>query len=245
CRLTPENTVAIQEALGSDIMMQFDECTPYPADRSYVARSMERSLRWAQRCQAARTPGRTLFGIVQGGMERDLRIQSAQALMAMDLDGYAIGGLSVGEPKQQMLEVLSYLPALLPPDQPRYLMGVGRPEDLVAGVAAGIDMFDCVMPTRNARNGQMFVSGGVINIKQSRYRDDPAPPDEHCRCDTCQQFSRAYLSHLFRSGEMLGLRLMTQHNLYYYAELMRSMRDAIAQGTFAAWQRSFLALAVD
>ncbi|MBF0158984.1 MAG: tRNA guanosine(34) transglycosylase Tgt [Magnetococcales bacterium] len=241
CCLTPENTVAIQEALGSDIMMQFDECIPYPADRAYTARSMERSLRWAQRCQAACTPGRTLFGIVQGGMERDLRMESAQALTALAMDGYAIGGLSVGEPKEQMLEVLSYLPASLPADKPRYLMGVGRPEDLVAGVAAGIDMFDCVMPTRNARNGQMFVPSGVMNIKQARYRDDPAPPDEQCGCATCRQFSRAYLNHLFHSGEMLGLRLMTQHNLYYYADLMRSMRTAIEQGCFESFQRTFYA----
>ena len=172
-------------------------------------------------------------------MERDLRTHSAQALVEMDFPGYAIGGLSVGEPKDLMLDVLSYTPALLPVDRPRYLMGVGRPEDLVAGVAAGIDMFDCVLPTRNARNGQMFVPWGVINIKQARYREDPLPPDARCGCDTCQQFSRAYLHHLFRQSEILALHLMTQHNLFYYAHLMDGMRAAITADRFADFRQEF------
>jgi queuine tRNA-ribosyltransferase len=239
CFLSPEIAVAIQHALGSDVMMQFDECTPYPAARDYVARSMELSLRWALRCRDACPEGATLFGIMQGGMHQDLRTLSAQALVEMDFPGYAIGGVSVGEPKELMYEVLSYAPALLPADRPRYLMGVGKPEDLVEGVAAGVDMFDCVLPTRNGRNGQMFVPWGVINIKQARYREDPRPPDVNCGCDTCRQFSRAYLHHTFRQGEILALHLMTQHNLYYYSSLMATMRAAIEAGQFAAFRNTF------
>ncbi|MBF0154227.1 MAG: tRNA guanosine(34) transglycosylase Tgt [Magnetococcales bacterium] len=242
CFLSPERVMAIQQSLGSDIMMQFDECPPYPAERDYVARSMELSLRWGERCLAARSPEAArgaLFGIVQGGVYADLRRASAAALVEMDFDGYAVGGLSVGEPKALMLEVLSYLPELLPVQRPRYLMGVGKPGDLVAAVARGIDMFDCVMPTRNARNGQLFVHDGVVNIKQARFREDPNPIDADCGCQACRQHSRAYLHHLFRNHEILGLRLMTQHNLFYYTDLMSRMRTAIATDSFAAFQAGF------
>ncbi|MBF0175682.1 MAG: tRNA guanosine(34) transglycosylase Tgt [Magnetococcales bacterium] len=240
CFLSPESVMTIQEALGSDIMMQFDECPPYPAERDYVARSMELSLRWGERCLAARSPeGGALFGIVQGGMHADLRRASAAALTEMAFDGYAMGGLSVGEPKEMMLEVLSYLPELLPAHKPRYLMGVGKPGDLVAAVARGVDMFDCVMPTRNARNGQLFVHDGVMNIKRAEYREDPNPVDPTCGCHACRHYSRAYLHHLFRNHEILGLRLMTLHNLHYYTDLMACMRLAIADGSFAAFQAGF------
>ena len=245
--LSPELAIQIQEALGSDIMMQLDECPPYPADRSYLARSLERSLRWARRCLDARTPHtpqtpqrqQALFGIVQGGMEEDLRRESAEGLLAMPCDGYALGGLSVGEPKALMMEVLSYAPSLLPRHQPRYLMGVGKPEDLVRAVKAGMDMFDCVLPTRNARNGQLFTPYGPLNIKQARFREDPSPIDATCLCTTCRHHCRAYLHHLFRSREMLGLRLMTQHNVHFYVTLMEDMRDAIQRNRFVAFEKRF------
>ncbi|MEO5368687.1 MAG: tRNA guanosine(34) transglycosylase Tgt [Magnetococcus sp. DMHC-1] len=242
CFLSPEIVMTIQEALGSDIMMQFDECPPYPAERDYVARSMELSLRWGKRCLAARSDSATrgaLFGIVQGGVHADLRRASAAALVEMEFDGYAVGGLSVGEPQEMMLEVLSSLPDLLPARRPRYLMGVGKPGDLVAAVALGIDMFDCVLPTRNARNGQLFVQDGVINIKQARYREDPKPLEETCGCHACRNYSRAYLHHLFRNHEILGLRLLTQHNLYFYTSLMAHMRTAIENDEFSAFQARF------
>ncbi|MEO5362418.1 MAG: tRNA guanosine(34) transglycosylase Tgt [Magnetococcus sp. DMHC-8] len=239
--LTPELAIQIQEALGADIMMQLDECPPYPATRAYLAQSLQMSLRWARRCLEARTPerGQALFGIVQGGMEADLRRESAEGLLAMHFDGYALGGLSVGEPKERMQEVLSYAPALLPEHQPRYLMGVGKPVDLVEAVAAGLDMFDCVLPTRNARNGQLLTRHGPMNIKQARFREDARPVDALCGCETCRQYSRAYLHHLFRSKEITGLRLMTLHNLHYYLQLMAVMREAIQQNRFAAFRRAF------
>ncbi|MEO5346650.1 MAG: tRNA guanosine(34) transglycosylase Tgt [Magnetococcus sp. YQC-9] len=240
--LSPEIAVRVQERLDSDILMQLDECPPYPAQRDYLARSMELSLRWAARCKAARSDpedGRALFGIMQGGMERDLRELSAQGLIEIGFDGYALGGLSVGEPKALMAEVLSYAPGLLPEAQPRYLMGVGKPEDLVMAVEAGVDMFDCVLPTRNARNGQLFTRRGAINVKIARFREDPNPADPECRCPACQRFSLAYLHHLFRAREILGHRLMTLHNLYYYQDLMAEMRRAVAADRFVAFKQEF------
>ena len=239
--LSAEIVIQIQEALGSDIMMQLDECPPFPADRTYLARSLALSLRWARRCLNARKPEskQALFGIVQGGMEADLRRESAAGLVDMGFDGYALGGLSVGEPKELMLEVLSYAPSLLPSQQPRYLMGVGKPEDLVRAVEAGIDMFDCVLPTRNARNGQLFTRNGPMNIKQARFREDPEPVDSTCDCETCYHYSRAYLHHLFRNNEILGLRLMTLHNLHYYLQLMADMREAIQQNRFLDFSNHF------
>lgn len=239
--LSPEIVIQIQEALGTDIMMQLDECPPYPADRTYLAHALTRSLRWARRCLDARKPEskQRLFGIVQGGMEADLRRESAAGLVDMGFDGYALGGLSVGEPKALMLEVLSYAPNLLPSHQPRYLMGVGKPEDLLWAVEAGIDMFDCVLPTRNARNGQLLTQNGPMNIKQAHFREDPKPVDATCSCETCQHYCRAYLHHLFRNNEILGLRLMTLHNLHYYLQLMSNMREAIDQDQFLAFKKKF------
>ncbi len=239
--LSPEIAIQIQEALGSDIMMQLDECPPYPADRSYLVQSLRLSLRWARRSLDARNPagGQALFGIVQGGMEADLRRESAEGLVEMGFDGYALGGLSVGEPKERMEEVLSYAPGLLPNHQPRYLMGVGKPADLVEAVGAGLDMFDCVLPTRNARNGQLLTQYGPMNIKQARFRDDPQPIDAACGCETCRHYSRAYLHHLFRNKEITGLRLMSLHNLHYYLQLMADMRAAIQQDRFAGFRRDF------
>ncbi|MBF0096880.1 MAG: tRNA guanosine(34) transglycosylase Tgt [Magnetococcales bacterium] len=239
--LSPELAIQIQEDLGSDIMMQLDECPPYPAKRDYLAKSLQLSVRWGARCLAARRPDRqqALFGIVQGGMEADLRQESAAALIELGFDGYALGGLSVGEPKEKMAEVLSYAPALLPKEQPRYLMGVGKPEDLVEAVAAGMDMFDCVLPTRNARNGQLLTRWGARNIKQARFREDARAVDAHCLCHCCQHYSRAYLHHLFRNKEIAVLRLMTLHNLHYYLDLMEGMRQAIATDRFAAFRADF------
>ena len=245
CFLSAETVIQIQEALGSDIMMQLDECPPYPADRTYLARSLALSLRWARRCLEARRPAhhqqnrQALFGIVQGGMEADLRRESAEGLVDMGFDGYALGGLSVGEPKELMLEVLSYAPSLLPSHQPRYLMGVGKPEDLVRAVEYGVDMFDCVLPTRNARNGQLLTRYGPMNIKQARFREDSEPVDSACHCETCRHYSRAYLHHLFRNKEILGLRLMTLHNLHYYLQLMVDIRTAIQQDQFLAFKKEF------
>lgn len=238
--LTPEISIAIQEALGSDIMMVFDECIPYPARLDYAAASTARSGRWAERSKRARTDASAaLFGIVQGGMERDLRRQSAEQLMAIDFDGYALGGLSVGEEAALMYEVMDWTLPLLPVDQPRYVMGVGTPENLVEGVSRGADMFDCVMPTRNARNGVLFTSTGKISIKQARYLDDERPIDSDCRCYTCRHYSRAYLRHLYQSREILASVLNTTHNLYYYQHLMSQMRDAIAAGSFDVFRAEF------
>jgi queuine tRNA-ribosyltransferase len=228
CFLTPEESIRIQKVLNSDIVMIFDECTPYPADENRAADSMRLSLRWAERSKHAHE-GNTnaLFGIVQGGMFENLRDESLRELVNIGFDGYAIGGLSVGEPKEDMLRILRHTSPQLPVNKPRYLMGVGTPEDLVAAVAHGIDMFDCVMPTRNARNGMLFTRYGDIKIKNAKYRLDTQPLDKNCMCYTCRNFTRAYLHHLHRIGEILGARLNTIHNLHYYHELMSEIRAAI------------------
>jgi queuine tRNA-ribosyltransferase len=238
--LTPEKSMEIQRALDSDVVMVFDECTPYPATREEVARSMAMSLRWARRSKDAHAGNaNALFGIVQGGMHDDLRDESLSGLLDIGFDGYAIGGLSVGEPKEDMLRVLARTAPRLPADRPRYLMGVGTPEDLVAGVSAGIDMFDCVLPTRNARNGWLFTRFGDIKIRNARYRTDTSPLDATCGCYTCRQFSRAYLHHLQRVNEILGARLATIHNLHYYLELMAGLRAAVHQDRLAAHTAAF------
>jgi queuine tRNA-ribosyltransferase len=238
--LSPELAIRIQLELGSDIAMCFDECTPYPADYAYVRDSMERTVRWAKRCRQAHEPsGQALFGIIQGGVHLDLRRTCLEKLLEIDFDGYAIGSLAVGEPKQAMLAVLEDLPARLPRDRPRYLMGVGTPEDLVEGVRWGFDLFDCVLPTRNARNGMLFTARGNIQIKNSCHADDDQPIDPGCRCYTCTRFSRAYLRHLFMARELLAYRLNTLHNLHYYIDLMARMRVAIANGDFLEWHRDF------
>lgn len=232
--LGPEESMQVQRALGSDIVMIFDECTPYPATREQAAESMERSLRWAERSKTAHgdSPA-ALFGIVQGGMHPELRRRSAEGLIEVGFDGYAIGGLSVGESEHEREEMLDFTCPLLPADRPRYLMGVGRPQDLLAAVARGVDMFDCVMPTRNARNGHLFTSRGVMKIRNARYERDTRPIDEDCECYTCAHHSRAYLKHLNRCNEILGHRLATVHNLHYYQKLMRRMREAIEAGRLA------------
>jgi queuine tRNA-ribosyltransferase len=245
--LSPEISMQIQKALNSDIVMQFDECTPYeidgrPATTEEAAKSMRMSLRWAQRSMNEFKGGENpnaLFGIVQGGMYENLRDESLAGLEDIDFPGLAIGGLSVGEPKEDMMRMLEHVGPRLPAHKPHYLMGVGTPEDLVAGVANGIDMFDCVMPTRNARNGWLFTRFGDVKIKNARYKDDPAPLDESCSCYTCKTFSRAYLHHLHRSKEILGARLNTIHNLHYYLNLMQEMRDAIDADGFHAFRLSF------
>jgi queuine tRNA-ribosyltransferase len=238
--LTPEISMQVQRALDSDIVMAFDECTPYPASRDEAARSMELSMRWAARSRAAHGENpNALFGIVQGGMHEDLRDVSLGALTSIGFDGYAIGGLSVGEPKEEMLRVLRHVAPRLPADRPRYLMGVGTPEDIVAGVQAGIDMFDCVLPTRNARNGWLFTRFGDVKIRNAVHRTDTRPLDDTCGCYTCRNFTRAYLHHLQRVNEILGARLATIHNLYYYLTLARELREAIAQGTLALYAAQF------
>ncbi|MFQ5508331.1 MAG: tRNA guanosine(34) transglycosylase Tgt [Leptospirillia bacterium] len=237
-RFTPEHSMAVQAALGADIAMVFDECLEYPATREVTARSTERSLAWARRSKAAhQLSGQALFGIVQGGFEDDLRIHSAQATVEMGFDGYAIGGLSVGEPKHLMHHVAETVVPHLPEEAPRYLMGVGLPIDLIEGVSRGIDMFDCVMPTRHARTASLFTGWSRINIKNARFRDDPEPIEAGCTCYTCRNFSRAYLRHLFVSGEILGRHLNTIHNVHHYLSLMRRIRQAIAEGRFAAFHR--------
>lgn len=238
--LGPEESMQVQRDLGSDIVMIFDECTPYPADKEVAEKSMELSLRWARRSREAHGDNSSaLFGIVQGGMFENLRDVSLEGLMEIGFDGYAIGGLSVGEPKGDMLRILDHLSTRLPVDKPHYLMGVGRPEDLVQAVARGIDMFDCVMPTRNARNGHLFVHHGVIKIRNSRYKTDTGPLDAKCDCYTCRNYTRAYLHHLDRTGEMLGPRLNTIHNLHYYQTLMSGLRDAIAGGRLTQFTEDF------
>ena len=241
--LSPEISMQIQRALNSDIVMQFDECTPYeidgrPATMDEAARSMRMSLRWARRSknefEAGENPN-TLFGIVQGGMFEALRDESLAGLEEVGFQGLAIGGLSVGEPKEDMMRVLEHIGPRMPDDKPHYLMGVGTPEDLVAGVANGVDMFDCVMPTRNARNGWLFTRFGDLKIKNARYKDDNQPLDDTCACYACRNFSRAYLHHLHRAGEILGARLNTIHNLHYYLQIMQEMRDAIDAGQFQAF----------
>jgi len=238
----PEESMQVQRDLGSDILMIFDECTPYPADEEVARRSMELSLRWARRSKDAHgESSAALFGIVQGGMHESLRMRSLEGLCDIGFDGLAIGGLSVGEPKEDMIRVLDFLPPQMPADKPRYLMGVGRPEDLVEGVRRGVDMFDCVMPTRNARNGHLFVDGGVVKIRNAMHRFDTSPLDAGCDCYTCKHFSRAYLHHLDKCGEMLGSMLNTIHNLRHYQRLMAGLRDAIQQGTLAAFVDAFYA----
>jgi queuine tRNA-ribosyltransferase len=240
--LSPEISMQVQRDLGSDIVMVFDECTPYPATEKAAQVSMELSLRWAKRSRAAHAGNpNALFGIVQGGMYPHLREISLAGLVDIGFEGYAIGGLSVGEPKHLMMETLTPLLPEMPKDKPRYLMGVGTPEDLVECVRLGVDMFDCVMPTRNARNGHLFVKQGVIKLRNSRYKTDTRPLDESCGCYTCQNYSRAYLHHLDRCHEMLGPRLNTIHNLYYYQELMQGMRDAIAEDRFESFRQTFYA----
>jgi len=238
----PEESMAVQRALGSDVVMIFDECTPYPAGERQARESMELSLRWAERSRRAHEGNPSaLFGIVQGGMYEDLRLASAAGLTDIGFDGYAIGGLSVGEPHDERDRVLDFTVPALPADRPRYLMGVGRPEDIVAGVLRGIDMFDCVMPTRNARNGYLFTSRGVLKIRNARYEDDLGPVDPECACETCAHYSRAYLKHLEKCNEILGMRLMTLHNLHFYQVLMAGLRDAISAGRLADFAAGFLA----
>ena len=238
--LSPEISIEIQQALGSDIIMQFDECTAYPATHDEARQSMELSLRWAARCKQAHAGrGGALFGIVQGGMHEDLRAQSIAGLADIGFDGYAIGGLSVGEPEADRIRVLDALEDKMPAQSPRYLMGVGTPLDMVEAVARGVDMFDCVMPTRNARNGHLFTSEGIIRIRNARHRNDTGPLDPQCDCYTCQNYSRAYLYHLQRCGEILSARLNTIHNLHYYLNLMAEMREAIEQGRFSAFYTEF------
>jgi len=232
--ISPERAIEIQHALGADITMIFDECTPYPSDYEYAKNSMELTLRWAKRCKDAhKNPHQMLFGIVQGSVYEDLRKASVEGTVALDFPGYAIGGLSVGEEKELMYGMLEYTAPLLPKDKPRYLMGVGTPEDLVYGVSCGIDMFDCVMPTRNARNGSMFTSTGIVKIRNAKYKTDFTPLDPNCNCYTCKHFTRAYLRHLHRENEILAHRLHTLHNLYFYLSLMRGTRRAILDGNFA------------
>jgi queuine tRNA-ribosyltransferase len=244
--LGPEESMAVQRELGADIVMVFDECTPYPATAAQARDSMELSLRWATRSKIAHDDNpAALFGIVQGGMYEPLRQASLAGLMDIGFDGYAIGGLSVGEPKAEMQRILKLIAPQLPPDKPRYLMGVGTPIDIVAAVYSGIDMFDCVMPTRNARNGHLFTSQGVVRIRQSRYRYDTNPLDSHCDCYTCQNYSRAYLHHLDKAREILGAHLNTFHNLYYYQTLMRELRQAIMTQQLDSWVKNFSAMQIE
>lgn len=239
--LTPERSMEIQKLLGSDIVMCFDECPALPADRTRIAQSMELSMRWAQRSRDAfgDRPGHALFGIQQGGLEEDLRAQSAQALKAVEFDGYAVGGLAVGEGQEAMFDVLDFAPDQLPVDKPRYLMGVGKPDDIVGAVKRGIDMMDCVLPSRSGRTGQLFTRRGVINIKNARHANDPRPLDEACSCPACSNYSRAYLHHVFRAQEMISGMLLTWHNLHYFQEIMHGMRDAIAASGFVDWEAAF------
>jgi queuine tRNA-ribosyltransferase len=240
--LSPERSIEVQQALGADVIMQFDECTPHPATESEARESMELSARWAARCKATHGDHPSaLFGIVQGGMLAALRRESLQRLTEIGFDGYALGGLSVGESEEERLHVLDAIGSGMPRETPRYLMGVGTPRDLVQAVGRGLDMFDCVMPTRNARNAHLFTSEGVVRLRNARYRTDPKPLDPACDCPACRGYSRAYLHHLDKCNEILGSRLNTLHNLHYYQRLMRRMREAIDAGAFAKWSAEFLA----
>ncbi|MEW6595285.1 MAG: tRNA guanosine(34) transglycosylase Tgt [Thermodesulfobacteriota bacterium] len=240
--LTPESAVEVQEALGSDIMMCLDTCIPYPASREEAGKGTDLTTRWARRSRAAQSQtGQLLFGIVQGGMYPDLRAQALEALVEIGFDGYALGGLSVGEPEEVMYDLTEEIAPQMPADHPRYLMGVGTPENLIESVWRGIDMFDCVMPTRNARNGMLFTSRGRIVIKNARYQDDPLPVDEECGCYTCRNYSRAYLRHLYMAREILSSHLNTIHNLHYFVGLMAGVRQAISEDRFAAFRREFYA----
>ncbi len=251
---TPESVMEIEHGLGADIIMAFDECTPYPCERDYAETSMRRTLRWAERCikrhqelsaQRTHRPPQALFGIVQGSVYPNLRRTCAQELIQMDLPGYAIGGLAVGEPRDSMFGVIRETTPLLPNGKPRYLMGVGLPNDLVEAVGAGADMFDCVVPTRNARNGTVFARNGRLRLKNAAHAEDPQPLESDCACKTCSHYSRAYLRHLFKTNELLGMHLATFHNVFFFQQLMRDMRDAIISGHFAAWQADFFALYQD
>ena len=239
--LSPERSMEIQRLLGSDIVMCFDECPALPATDEAVAKSMRLSMRWAQRSRDAfgDRPGHALFGIQQGGVNRELRGESAEALRAIGFDGYAVGGLAVGEGQEAMFGVLDYAPGMLPEDKPRYLMGVGKPDDIVGAVERGIDMMDCVLPSRSGRTGQAFTRRGVVNMKNARHQDDPRPLDEHCTCPACRQYSRAYLHHVLRSQEIIASMLLTWHNLHYFQELMAGLRGAIAAGQLAAFVTGF------
>jgi len=242
--LTPESALEIQQKLGCDIMMALDECTPYPAEPEQARQSLDLTARWAERSLRARTSdNQALFGIVQGSIYSDLRAASARQITSLNFDGFAVGGLSVGEPKPLMLEMAELSVAALPRDKPRYLMGVGTPADLLAAIGMGYDMFDCVLPTRNARNGSAFTSEGRVSIKHSRYQRDGRPLDERCRCRTCSSYSRSYLRHLYRAGEILAARALTEHNLFFYASLMSMARAAIVSGTYDEMYRSFAAAA--
>lgn len=241
--ISPEKAMEIQNALGSDIMMAFDECAPYPADYEYVKQSMERTTRWAERClQAHKRPeDQALFGIVQGGMYRDLREESAKQLTSIDFPGYAIGGLSVGEPKHLMYEVLDYTTPLLPTNKPRYLMGVGSPDALIEGSIRGVDMFDCVLPTRIARNGTVMTSSGRLVVRNAKYAEDFGPLDPECSCYTCKHYSRAYIRHLIKADETFGIRLTTYHNLHFLLDLMRQVREAIREDRLLDFRDEFFA----
>ncbi|RWR53125.1 tRNA guanosine(34) transglycosylase Tgt [Sinirhodobacter ferrireducens] len=242
--LSPERSMEIQRLLGSDIVMAFDECPALPADETRVAESMRLSMRWAERSRDAfgDRPGHALFGIMQGGVTPELRAESAEKLTEIGFDGYAVGGLAVGEGQEAMFGVLDYAPGFLPEDRPRYLMGVGKPDDIVGAVERGIDMMDCVLPSRSGRTGQAWTRRGQVNIKNARHMDDPRPLDEHCSCPACRNYSRAYLHHVFRAGEMISGMLLTWHNLHYYQELMQGLRDAIAAGRLSAFVAEFHAL---
>ena len=239
--LSPERSMEIQKLLGSDIVMAFDECPALPATEDEVAKSMRLSMRWAKRSREAfgDRPGHALFGIMQGGVTRDLREESAAALTAIGFDGYAVGGLAVGEGQAAMFSVLDYAPGLLPPDKPRYLMGVGKPDDIVGAVERGIDMMDCVLPSRSGRTGQAWTARGQVNIKNARHQDDPRPLAEGCGCPCCRGYSRAYLHHVFKAGEIIASMLLTWHNLHYYQVLMQGLREAIAAGRLAAFVAGF------
>ncbi len=241
--LTPESSMQIQRELGSDIVMIFDECTPYPATHAQARESMELSLRWAKRSKKAHTGNPSaLFGIVQGGMYDDLRKISAKGLLEINFDGYAVGGLSVGEPKDERDKVLETTLPLLSTDKPRYLMGVGKPEDIVESVKRGVDMFDCVIPTRNARNSHIFTRYGILRLRNAKYQHDTNPIDDHCGCYTCQNYSRSYLRHLDKCGEILGARLNTIHNLHYYQELMSDIRNSIQNNSFKQFIKEFYSM---
>jgi queuine tRNA-ribosyltransferase len=245
--LTPERSMEIQRLLGSDIVMAFDECTPYPCTREEAARSMALSMRWANRSRAGFDAGEdhagraALFGIVQGGMHEDLRRESADALKGIGFDGYAVGGLAVGEGQEMMLATLDFTTPMLPEDRPRYLMGVGKPDDIIGAVLRGIDMFDCVLPTRSGRNGQAFTHDGPLNIRNAKHAEDAVPLDADCPCPVCATYSRAYLHHLIKAQEILGAMLMTEHNIFFYQTLMHKLREAIAQGCVQAFAAAFLA----
>ncbi len=242
--LSPERSMEIQRLLGSDIVMAFDECPALPAEKADIARSMRLSMRWAARSRAAfgDRPGHALFGIQQGGLEHELRAESAEKLREIGFDGYAIGGLAVGEGQQRMFATLDYAPDMLPADRPRYLMGVGKPDDIVGAVKRGVDMMDCVLPSRSGRTGQAFTRRGVVNIKNARHQDDPRPLDDACSCPACRNYSRAYLHHVFKAREIIQSMLLTWHNLQYYQDLMAGMRAAIAAGNFAGFEAEFHAM---